>query len=1129
MAVDTLYKSVPFIFKSKGVIARPIIDRAPDGTFLSLLNAFEREEEALSSRYGTLIINRDNVNTNFFAPAEIRTIARLKGLNNQVWRYYQSSNSLYRRAGNQPGQFNLIYTGLSGNPFSTVVASTFASGTPYLFIADSKVMLKDIGIGTPVRWGILPPTQVAYAIPYSPVVNQIDNFRSAAGYTSANMGGLSFSTFTTANGIAGQSILGGNYENYACSDKSVKNVLTGMLCIDQLLALRQIFQISQDTTAFSINPMGVGLPAATQTFSFGEVNGSVAASTTGSIGKTANFNFGSANPNDLFILVIRVTNPAAVQEIRLQFDVNGSGYGASYYYKSITPPSYQSGISTPAATPPSQAVNAEVAARTGGVAQLSQVNSNAVPIIPVDDPSIGQLGPAPMTSGTGSWTVVLAPLGEFLAVGNAGSPGLDWSNITGWQVQVITNSQGSTGVSLNALYLQNGGGPSSFGGLGYDYRYIYVNAATLTPSNPSGIQYFPMTQWNPGATSTLIPLRQAVNVTGQYSSDSQVTHVWIYRRGGTLANNWQFLDKIPNVVGSGAWVYKDIIQDSTIVQTPILGLTNDPPVSSTLQNPIATTLSAPVTPVPPFTPITVNVAQASAVFVVGQIVNVGNPGNFEQVYVTQGGTGTFNACLQLSHATGEQVNVYSLPAVACNLAAYAYNQMWLAGDPNNPHLLYYSNPGYPENFANYVAVSSPKDPITLVVNFRGALYVSTLTTWYLINPGNPPYATPTGSKHGGVASWGWCQTESAIWYRAVDGIREFTGADGPYRSLEIEWIFQQAGNVQIQNLSPIPFANPNPSLDQMAFWNNQVFLTYFGQDGLFHRLVFHAQYKRWRDASPDPTKYALGPALYLEEDTNVLLFSEQVFPSGTPQFAVAQAEVVSQDYDDGGWVNGALAQNAIQIAPQTPYFDQGHPNNQKQYNVLTIDANTANQILTVYLLFDDGTTTLNVGTIQSTTRTKFQLAVKSDFGQQAYRVSLKITGAITSAPIIYQADIHYALLPEQRSGFDSYWVNFSQDESNLVKQAYIDYTSNAVVTGNLYADGSTTPYYTFTLLANPNRLSVPVRVRFPACKSRQTRLILTVPVGQTPLATLQIWDDLQIDRKPILTSKGYQRGVVKTT
>src|SRR5208337_3626953 len=112
---------------------------------------------------------------------------------------------------------------------------------------------------------------------------------------------------------------------------------------------------------------------------------------------------------------------------------------------------------------------------------------------------------------------------------------------------------------------------------------------------------------------------------------------------------------------------------------------------------------------------------------------------------------------------------------------------------------------YPENVGpqNYIPVSSPSDPIMAVINFRGTLFVATLTTWYQIIGGAVPYAQPTGSKHGCVAKHGWTQTESAVWFQANDGIREFRGADGAYRTLPIEWLYRQEN----QTLSPIPFVD----------------------------------------------------------------------------------------------------------------------------------------------------------------------------------------------------------------------------------------------------------------------------------------------------------------------------------
>jgi hypothetical protein len=153
----------------------------------------------------------------------------------------------------------------------------------------------------------------------------------------------------------------------------------------------------------------------------------------------------------------------------------------------------------------------------------------------------------------------------------------------------------------------------------------------------------------------------------------------------------------------------------------------------------------------------------------------------------------------------------------------AYGQLWWAGDPNNPHYLYYSKPGYPENAGpqNYIAVSQPSDPITVVANFRGTLFVSTLTTWYQIIGGASPYAQPTGSKHGCVAKHGYTKTESAIFFQSIDGIREFRGADAAYRSLPIEWLYRN------NNLTPIPLVDLNNlSYVTMAYWNNFVYISY---------------------------------------------------------------------------------------------------------------------------------------------------------------------------------------------------------------------------------------------------------------------------------------------------------------
>jgi hypothetical protein len=231
--------------------------------------------------------------------------------------------------------------------------------------------------------------------------------------------------------------------------------------------------------------------------------------------------------------------------------------------------------------------------------------------------------------------------------------------------------------------------------------------------------------------------------------------------------------------------------------------------------------------------------------------------------------------------------------------------------------------------------------------------------------------------------------------------------------------------------------------------------------------------------------------------------------------------VYTQDYDDGGWVNGALVQTPITMTIQSPYRDLGRPHNPKQWNMLETDVNTQGQTMQTTLLFEDGATTVALAGSSSTARTKIQLQVNAGNGQQAYRASVKHTIAVTKAPTLYQEDIHAEVISPYDSSFDTYWMKPGGDYSVFVKQGYFDYTSNAVITVNLYADQATTPYFTFTL-PTLNKRNVQ-RVRFgnvnpgaPAFNCRQWRAI------GTSAGSFQFWEKPVIEFKPI-GSNSYQK------
>jgi len=351
-------------------------------------------------------------------------------------------------------------------------------------------------------------------------------------------------------------------------------------------------------------------------------------------------------------------------------------------------------------------------------------------------------------------------------------------------------------------------------------------------------------------------------------------------------------------------------------------------------------------------------------------------------------------------------------------------------------------------------------------------------------------------------------TESEVWYQGWDGLRTFRGADGKYESLIIEWLYRD------NNQTPVELVDLS-KLNQVisAFKNNTATFVYIGQDENPHRLRWSTSYKRWRN---DDVAVS---AMLVEPDTNQLLLAVP-YP-GQSGWAIV-TEDITKDYDDGGWNGGQLVEVPIAMNLQLPYIDFGSINNPKQINVLTIDADPNNQIITPQLLFDDNNGTVSPITLPSFTgpiRDKFQFTINAGLGQQAYKVSPLLTAAVTAAPVFYQMNIEAAVLPDRRTSYDSYQHKFGTDESKLVKQGYYDVTSTVPVLVQLFADGNSVPYYVFTLVANPDRYESPMRVRFPAIKLRLFRVVMTCD----PSGMFQLWSPIQVDQKKVCVGKGYER------
>jgi hypothetical protein len=304
------------------------------------------------------------------------------------------------------------------------------------------------------------------------------------------------------------------------------------------------------------------------------------------------------------------------------------------------------------------------------------------------------------------------------------------------------------------------------------------------------------------------------------------------------------------------------------------------------------------------------------------------------------------AYFQKAHATTAVISASVRTGKPAMLCASAYGRMWIAGDVDNPYILYYSKRNRPESFPpqNTLEIGNPSDPIMALIEHRGVLLVVTKTTWYYISsPANSvPYYTSTGCRHGLLSHCGWTKTEADIWYKSHGGVYVFHGTDATYASESVEWVMR---GKPLGPVIPMYQTTGSEQSVRLAYHNNEIYCSYIGTDFNSYRVVYHLIYDRWRnDQNYDAPNYIT--SMLLEEDTNTLLIGQ----SNGMIFADRQA----LDYDDGGYLAGNPVVIAIATDLQTPYRDQEAPENDKVYEQVTLDLNTHSQNVTVILYFNNG-------------------------------------------------------------------------------------------------------------------------------------------------------------------------------
>jgi hypothetical protein len=1124
---DPRFQTFSSSLQDAGLVARYANDRAPDKSFVNLRNLEARQENAISSRFGRKLLTT-NLTNNFPLPGPVHTLARLKALFGNTYRYAMSGTGLYRATGDNPQQFLQINQDhlFSGNRVTPMVYRPDFSSVPYMFFADALQMLKDNGTFSDTgtvptqQWGIfaptIPPTLELEATAYSPFDTfELSEFSPPSVYSYSNLTGLSPVTIAAAPTGAVRISFFGPWQ------VTITTTSPHGFVVGQAVTMENITDASFDGTYI------IATTPSPTTFTYLQ-NGAFAPATSGS--GTVSLRLVpivSTNlPTGIPAAGVTAAVPASMANIvvGMILDIDSGAQFEQVLVTAITGINFTAFFTMAHAAGTSVIVNSSqgtVAAST--VATLTRVGAL--------DLSVVDGAPAPPATtyinffagfdvptnvfpfeilfdvGDGSFTDtysrVYTPtafgLQNFFAQagytenGKAGQIGHTWADVTAYRISITTS--GPVQFTLASMYLTAAGGPdSSTGGTSpYDYRYTYFNINTGAESNPSTVL---------AGDNFVSPVMQPILITWTASPDPQVTHVRIYRRGGTLNDGWLRVAQVP----IGMTSYVDNFTDADIASATPLDIDNDVPVTSTLSVPIDIFLQAGVTiPANEVTTVVFTGAASTVVFYPNQQVTVGTEDNQEVVYLIAGGTGQFTAFFQNDHEPGAEFTASTRCGTPVNLGAIAYQQAWLAGDPANPHILYYSKPESPEAFPpeNTLEIGTPDQPIMAVIYFSGQLFVfTTATVWLIFAPGpNIPNPIPTGVRHGLASNFGWAAVEGGlIYYQSFDGIYACQGFGSTYISKAIEWLPRG------DNLGPVlPYDLTQLNNVLMAFRQNEVFVSYPQIGGGQGRIAFDTTYQRWRNDDVGAT------AMLNERDTDNLII-------GLPNGNVYIDRV--GDFDDGGYAGGVQTKIPIAFNLQTPAMDQNFLKNEKVYQELTLDINTNGQNVTATLLFDNGQTVVPISTtINTSERGQVCLNINQGAGQRSLNVALLLTASVTQVVDLFEYHIRAEVDAERRQSFDTYWQKYGTDEWKMMKQAWLEYETpgGQPITFNVYFDGSATPNtqngFPFTLPAVTLRTTK--RLRFPPVKFSTVRFIATSP------GDFKIYTESFTEIKMIAHDKGY--------
>lgn len=795
--------------------------------------------------------------------------------------------------------------------------------------------------------------------------------------------------------------------------------------------------------------------------------------------------------DDYIELVFTPDNPSRFEYWILQCDVSASANTYNDYYEKYIVPNQMSGVLNRTENPlTSYTERADLlgsgAVGLGGeqITSVEQDGSTSAQLVNPDNVAEGskpiELPPSRIEDGgTPPAITVKIRKNEFLKVGAAGTSGKTWADVKHVRLWARSGTLGVTDLKLviSSVKLIGGAGPSNIDpGLGpYEWAYTYRNDATGDESNPCPLmvedRYIKNIQ------------RQPVELSGFLaSSDSQVTSIGVYRRGGTLLS-WKLVGYKANDTSN----FTDNLSDVDLKDAPVMESDNDPPVTSSLPTAFKASATGPTGTGSQSITVTVSQPsglQAANVLTVGTRLLVQEQDKTEYVQVIAIAGNSITVIFQHNHSSFTLYTA-SVVGVPCRMSTVVGSHIILAGDRNNPHVAYMSKAGRPQSFpvvveatgnVNQVNIGTPSNPIMALTEYGGdlvALNRHGIFTVGIFN-GQLQKAQETPAQNGLCVESGWVKAENHIVYLSDDGVYAWAGGAEQNISGDLDWFFR---GKTVAGRAPMSRTATDLGYVKMAYYQNQVWLTCRDTNGDSWLLVYDSgrgvRPPRWEFYKPS-AENALAASWSTLYNLDGVLYSSRVFSGASTTDSYIYQEQTG--YEDNTY--------PIPIVVETGYFDGGMPSVNKQWGDIVLEF-TSVADLTVKVYYDFAASPSETFSLTGAAgRRRIPLPLNSGNAVEAYSIAFRFEGqsSDSSYVILHSLTFNVLNIAEIQRGRTSDWTDGGYPYDKRLDQLVIDYDTNGqAVTLNLDTitgiDGTTitSAVATFTLNGQRSQAILPIK------------------------------------------------------